>query len=159
MPQMKFVLIIGGCILSMGALLWLGLSAPGGFVYYMTVSEFLDQGSIETEGFRVNGKVAEGTIERHPSGESVVFLMFDEGSTMQVSYTGIIPDTFVDNADVVVEGRLERDNVFYASNMLAKCPSKYESADGYEGEGYDAPSTDPAPPASTGAADVSMLSR
>ena len=145
MPQKKFVLIIAGCALSMGALLWLGLSAPGGFVYYMTVTEFLDEGAAQTDGFRVNGKVEEGSIERHPSGESVVFTMFDEQNTMRVSYTGIIPDTFVDNADVVVEGRLETDRVFYASNMLAKCPSKYESADGYEsGDGYeqgDAPAT------------------
>lgn len=149
MPQMKFVLIVAGCALSMGGLLWLGLSAPGGFVYYMTVTEFLEEGVAETDGFRVNGKVAEGSIERHPSGESVAFTMFDDSRTMQVRYTGIIPDTFVDNADVVVEGHLSNDNVFVASNMLAKCPSKYESADEYE--------TPAGRQAS--AADVSMLRR
>ena len=42
--------------------------------------------------------------------------------------TGIIPDTFVDEADVVVEGARRPDGVFEATTLLAKCPSKYESA-------------------------------
>ena len=45
-----------------------------------------------------------------------------------VVYRGVIPDTFTDSADVIVEGRLGRDGTFQATTLLAKCASRYESA-------------------------------
>ena len=54
----------------------------------------------------------------------------DGGATLPVDFAGIIPDTFVDDADVVVEGNRRADGIFAATTLLAKCPSKYESADG-----------------------------
>jgi len=79
---------------------------------------------------RVNGKVAGGTIERQASGQDVRFVMTDGQATLPVSYHGIIPDTFVEGADVVVKGSLDAaSGTFHADELLAKCPSKYESAD------------------------------
>ena len=41
------------------------------------------------------------------------------------------PDLFKDGAEVVVEGRLsETGEVFHADKVMAKCPSKFESAAG-----------------------------
>jgi cytochrome c-type biogenesis protein CcmE len=54
----------------------------------------------------------------------------DGTATLPVDFSGIIPDTFVDDADVVVEGDRRPDGVFVATTLLAKCPSKYEAADG-----------------------------
>ena len=105
--------------------------SDGGFAYYVTVKEFTEKG--EPKGrFRVNGKVATGTIERMPDGRQVKFTIkdMDGASTLRVDFAGIIPDTFVDDADVVVEGNRRADGVFEATTLLAKCPSKYESADG-----------------------------
>jgi cytochrome c-type biogenesis protein CcmE len=45
-----------------------------------------------------------------------------------VIYRGLAPDTFTDEADVVVEGRLQPDGTFRATTLLAKCGSRYESA-------------------------------
>ena len=136
--RLKFILLGAGVALSMVFLIVIGMSETGGFVYYMTVEEFLEQSETTTRGFRVNGKVAEGSIERLPTGQDLKFVMTDGKRSLAVSYHGIIPDTFVDKADVVVEGRLQQDGTFVAHHLLAKCPSKYESADGYEGEGYEA---------------------
>jgi cytochrome c-type biogenesis protein CcmE len=36
-----------------------------------------------------------------------------------------VPDTFLDDAEVVVTGRLTPEG-FMATEMTAKCPSKYE---------------------------------
>ncbi|MDQ8151089.1 MAG: cytochrome c maturation protein CcmE, partial [Gemmatimonadota bacterium] len=48
---------------------------------------------------------------------------------------GLIPDTFSDSVDVVVEGRLGEDGVFRATTLLAKCASRYEAApEGYSKE-------------------------
>ena len=127
--RLKFLLLGIGIVASMGFLLVVGMTGDDGLVYYMTVTEFLDSPNSSTDGFRVNGKVDEGTIQRLTGGQDVRFVMTDGSSTLAVRYHGIIPDTFVDGADVVVEGRLDGDGEFVAHTLLAKCPSKYESAD------------------------------
>jgi cytochrome c-type biogenesis protein CcmE len=137
LPQTKFILIGAGVLLSMLLLIVVG-SQGSGVGYYMTVAEFLEIPGETRSGLRVNGKVVHGTIERHNTGEDVDFSMTDGQATLAVYYRGIIPDTFVDGADVVVEGQIQTDGVFAAHTLLAKCPSKYESADTYP----DVPPTD-----------------
>jgi cytochrome c-type biogenesis protein CcmE len=48
-------------------------------------------------------------------------------STIVVRYDGVVPDTFKDDAEVIVTGTLGSDGTFQASDLLAKCPSKYEA--------------------------------
>ena len=44
--------------------------------------------------------------------------------------TGIVPDTFKEDAEVVLKGRLASDGSFHVDKdgVMAKCPSKYEAA-------------------------------
>jgi cytochrome c-type biogenesis protein CcmE len=42
-------------------------------------------------------------------------------------YKGILPDTFQEDADVIVEGRLTDKEFFKAITVQAKCPSKYKA--------------------------------
>jgi cytochrome c-type biogenesis protein CcmE len=126
--RVKFVVLGAGIVLSMAFLLVVGMNrSGGGFYYYLTVSEFLQQGGQLGDGHRINGHVAPGTIERMATGEDVRFTITDGTSSLPVSYHGIIPDTFVDEAEVVVRGSLQQDGTFVAHELLAKCPSKYES--------------------------------
>jgi cytochrome c-type biogenesis protein CcmE len=129
--RIKFVLIGLGIVATMIFMLVVATQkSDGGFAYYVTVREFTEKG--EPKGhFRVNGKVATGTIVRMPDGRQVRFTIKDKdgGATLPVDFAGIIPDTFVDDADVVVEGNRAADGVFHATTLLAKCPSKYEAAD------------------------------
>ncbi len=134
LPGGKFVLLILVVFGSMAGLIVIGMGGDQGLLYYYTVEEFHGDPERQIKDFRVNGKVVEGSIERFDSGQDVRFSMQDESMAMTVSYHGIIPDTFVDRADVVVEGRLTDDGVFKAHKLLAKCPSKYENAEGTEGE-------------------------
>jgi cytochrome c-type biogenesis protein CcmE len=129
--RIKFILIGLGIVATMVFMLVVATQkSDGGFAYYVTVKEFTEKGQPKGH-FRVNGKVAAGTIERMPDGRQVKFTIKDsEGAaTLPVDFVGIIPDTFVDDADVVVEGNRRADGVFEATTLLAKCPSKYESAD------------------------------
>ena len=80
----------------------------------------------------VGARVVHGTVVRDPSGKQVTFDMSDGKATYKVDYRGLIPDTFSDSVDVVVEGRLGEDGVFHATTLLAKCASRYEAAP----EGY-----------------------
>lgn len=128
--KLKFVLFACGILASMAFLLYAAINQEGGGLsYYVTVDEFLASPP-EGTNFRVKGKVKDGTIERLPSGMDVRFVMTENESDLAVAYHGIIPDTFVDGAEVVVEGNVDADGKFVADNMLAKCPSKYEAAEG-----------------------------
>lgn len=49
--------------------------------------------------------------------------------TLTVRYKGTVPDTFKDDAEVIVGGALGTDGVFEAKELIAKCPSKYEAAE------------------------------
>ena len=86
------------------------------------------------------GKLAVAGISPLP----LLLQRFQRG-TMSNRYHGIVPDTFVDNADVVVEGRLAGDGTFEAHTLLAKCPSKYEAADGTVEEMPGSDSGEPSP--------------
>ena len=128
--RLKFALIGLGIAATMVFLFLVGTGkSDGGFAYYVTVDEFLTKGAPAAH-FRVNGKVRAGSIERLGNGTRVRFTVVDPDgpAALPVDFTGIIPDTFVDDADVVVEGRRREDGVFEATTLLAKCPSKYEAA-------------------------------
>lgn len=53
--------------------------------------------------------------------------------TLTVRYAGVVPDTFKDDAEVIVSGKLGEDGVFHATDLLAKCPSKYEAQEKEKG--------------------------
>ncbi len=129
MPHLKFV-IVGALIL--GAISYLMFSGINdSMVYYYTVSEALEKApELANRGIRVSGYVQAGTIRKVNSLSQVEFLVFEKESdrTLPVIYQGIIPDTFKDNAEVLVEGMYHpEEGKFHANVLLAKCPSKYEA--------------------------------
>jgi cytochrome c-type biogenesis protein CcmE len=129
MPHLKFI-VAGGLILSaITYLMFSGISDS--MVYYYTVAEAVELVQENSgKGIRVSGYVSSGTIKRDESASSVGFLVYDKNSdqTLPVVYQGIIPDTFGDDAEVVVEGNYRtEEGVLHANVLLAKCPSKYEA--------------------------------
>ena len=100
--------------------------------YYLTPSELSTKISADPTfyetGVKVGARVVPGSIVRAPGGRETSFRMTDGTRTYAVDYRGITPDTFTDSVDVVVEGRLGRDQVFHATTLLAKCASRYENA-------------------------------
>lgn len=149
--RLKFLVLGGGVLAAMGFLLAVGVKQEGGMAYYKHVGEYLALGADErNKGYRISGEVADGSIERLRTGLDVRFAMVDKenpSAQLPVAYHGIIPDTFVDGADVVVEGRMDADGTFRAHTLLAKCPSKYEAA---AEEGEDHPSDIPRGAPATG---------
>jgi len=47
-----------------------------------------------------------------------------------VHFTNIPPDTFQEEGEVVLTGKLNAEGVFESDEMSAKCPSKYEEEAG-----------------------------
>ena len=83
---------------------------------------------------QLHGFVAAGTIETRPKSMDYRFKLRNGDYAVLANYTGIVPDTFKDGAEVVLTARLGPQG-FQASDMTAKCPSKYEAA------GLQAPTT------------------
>ncbi len=77
---------------------------------------------------RVAGVVQENSIVRDNATQTVRFNMVQGTDVLPVSYSGIVPDIFRAGITVVVEGRPGASPVFHASTLLAKCPSKFQSA-------------------------------
>ena len=129
MPRLKFIIV--GTIM-LGAISYLMFSGiSDSMVYYYTVSEALDmEQELSNRGIRVSGYVQAGSIQKDNSQSQVEFLVFEKESdqTLPVIYQGIIPDTFKDNAEVLVEGMYRsEEGRFHANVLLAKSPSKYEA--------------------------------
>lgn len=134
-PRTKF-LLGGAVVLGAAGVLMAGAIKDTG-VYFLMPAELeakvaADPSMIGT-GVKVGARVVPGTVVRDASGRMVSFQMTDGTATYPVVYRGIIPDTFSDSVEVVVEGRLDQTGTFQATTLLAKCASRYEEApEGYE---------------------------
>jgi cytochrome c-type biogenesis protein CcmE len=99
--------------------------------YYKTVTELQQMGNqAYGKRIRVGGDVEAGSI--HRVGNQTQFVLVWENQKMKVVYTGTdpLPDTLKDGAQALADGRLDRDQVFRAAAVQAKCASKYESKPG-----------------------------
>lgn len=114
-------------------LVWTGVTET--MVYYLTPTELLakvdDDPTFRDMGVKVSGKVVAGTYQR-VDGELLhtftVQDLEDASSTFDVEYRSTLPDTFSDEVEVVLEGRLRADGVFEATTLLTKCGSRYEAS-------------------------------
>ncbi|HLI89774.1 MAG TPA: cytochrome c maturation protein CcmE [Ktedonobacteraceae bacterium] len=97
-------------------------------VYYMTVSELKHCTICTTQAVRVAGVVQAGSIVRNDQSDSIRFVINDGHQTLPVTYSGVVPDIFRPGIQVVVEGRYSGQGPFQAQTLLAKCPSRFQSA-------------------------------
>jgi cytochrome c-type biogenesis protein CcmE len=120
----KFIIVSLIIIISLIYLIYTGMKETT--VYYLTLSELFSKiDSIKNKGIRVSGKVVKGSIKK-VGDLNIDFIITDGKRKLPVSYKGIVPDTFKEGIDIVVEGYYN-DNIFNANNILVKCPSKYEA--------------------------------
>lgn len=132
MVRARTKFIIGG-ILVLGTAGYLMASSIGETgMYYLTPGELTAKikgdSTFYNTGVKMGARVVPGTIARDPGGRAVSFSVTDGAEVIPVTYRGVIPDTFTDSVDVVVEGRYHRDGTFVATTLLAKCASRYENA-------------------------------
>ena len=113
------------------AMSYLGFVAfQGASMYYLTVDELLARNDAAYgERVRVMGKVEDGSLVKSSETNTYRFAVTGgDSASLPVVYSGMVPDTFKQNADVVVEGSLTRAGTFEADSLLVKCSSKYEAA-------------------------------
>ena len=128
MSKQRWKFVVGIAVVAMAILVLVGVSIQGNMAYYIDVADYLaNDPSALTGNYRVKGNVVPDSISKDPGKLGAVFAMSDTVGTMTVRFEKELPDTFVDGAEVVVEGVMGPDGVFQAHTLLAKCPSKYET--------------------------------
>ncbi len=129
----RFLIGLVGVAALVTWLIWTGVNET--MMYYLTPSELISRVEAEPAfhnvGVKVGGKVVPGSYSGSATDMIHHFTvqdMEDPSATFRVEYRDILPDTFNDNVEVVVEGRYRRDGVFQADLVLTKCGSRYEAA-------------------------------
>lgn len=111
-------------VLAFGGLLYSTLSE--GTEYYKHVDEVMANPQ-EWQGKRLQVHGFAKDVRRKADSLDWRFEVHNNGKVIRASYTGIAPDTFKDDSEVVVKGTLQPDGTFIVGEdgIMAKCPSKY----------------------------------
>lgn len=90
---------------------------------FKTPTEVIQGKAPKDRTFRIGGMVQEGSVKR--DNLTVSFVVTDTANNIRVSYTGILPDLFREGKGVVAQGKIGPDNVFVATEVLAKHDENY----------------------------------
>jgi len=117
-------------VVVLAAIAWLAISGVrANKSYYVTIQELQAMGQkAYTRNLRVAGSVEPGSIQH--SGTNASFVLVENSNKLRVQYIGEDPppDTFKDNALALAIGTYGHDGVFHATQLQAKCASKYAPA-------------------------------
>ncbi len=129
----RFLVGLVGVATVITYLAWTGINET--MVYYLTPTELIarvaEDPSFHEVGVKVSGQVVPGT---YTSGRGELVHRFevrdlvDSEVGFPVVYRDVLPDTFEEDAEVVLEGRFNAEGVFEATTVLTKCGSRYEAA-------------------------------
>jgi cytochrome c-type biogenesis protein CcmE len=98
------------------------------WAYYYSVDEFAERmGTAQNQSVRLAGRVGKDSVERDLQKMNVKFTLAGSEKSLPIDYTGVVPDNFADEIEVVVEGRLADSGVFEANKLMTKCESKYKA--------------------------------
>jgi len=151
-PRIKFVL--GGLLILAAVVYLIASSTQASAQYFMTVDELnAKSASLADKNVRVSGAVMGDSITydastltlsftvAHVSGDNAEIekegglavvlhqaVIDPKRSKLKVVYVGVKPDLMRNEAQAIMTGHLGADGVFYADELLLKCPTKYEEA-------------------------------
>jgi len=123
-PRYKRALMIVAALVVIGSAAMLILNAlNSNIALYVTPSEVAAGKAPQGQAFRIGGMVKDGSVKR--DGLTVHFVITDLVKDIPVSYTGILPDLFKEGKGAVIQGRLNPNGEFVASEVLAKHDENY----------------------------------
>jgi cytochrome c-type biogenesis protein CcmE len=126
-------LILGGALVML-----LYVTTRADVEYFKQVDEVVaNANTLQGKRLQVHGYVVPGTWVQRPNTLDYKFKVQNNpargetpGGVIEASYTGLLPDTFKDEAEVVLKGSFDEAGHFKVQKdgVMAKCPSKYEAA-------------------------------
>lgn len=122
----KRILMVSGIVLGIGIAVALILTAfEKNLLYFYSPTQVKDGEAPQGRAFRVGGLVVDGSVVRDPESLRVAFDLTDTASTVTVHYEGILPDLFREGQGIVANGKLDKNGVFQAAQVLAKHDENY----------------------------------
>ena len=121
-------LVIGGAVLAIvtGYVAYLGASSS--WQYYLTVDECVAHADRFTgQRVRVSGRVAPGSLEIRDDRSQATFVLCGTEGELRATCPAPLPDNLAEDMDVVVEGRLDKQDHLRGEKVLTRCASKYQS--------------------------------
>ena len=157
--RMKFIL--GGLLIVAAVIYLIVSSTQASAQYFLTIDEVMEKGSsVVGRDLRLSGAVIGDSIEYDPQTLTLRFVIAHipgdnqeieaqgglievlhqaiidpNRSRITVEYNGVKPDLLRDEAQAIMTGQVGEDGVFYADELLLKCPTKYEEAIPEQAEG------------------------
>lgn len=101
----------------------IGYAMRDGINFFRSPTQVLEDRPTATEVFRLGGLVEQDSIQRG-QGQAVRFVVTDGGASINVVFTGILPDLFAENQGMIGTGRYI-DGTFQATEILAKHDETY----------------------------------
>jgi cytochrome c-type biogenesis protein CcmE len=100
--------------------------------YYKHVDEVMVQpADWYGKKLQLHGYVVKESVFKARNSLDYRFKVQSNGHEVDATYTGVVPDTFKDDAEVVLKGTLSPHGFAVSPNgVMAKCPSKYEAKPG-----------------------------
>ena len=123
-PRYKRALIIFAALVVIGVAALLILNAlNSNIALFVTPSEVAAGKAPKDQAFRIGGMVKDDSVKR--DGLTVHFVITDLVKDIPVAYTGILPDLFKEGKGAVIQGRMNANGEFIASEVLAKHDENY----------------------------------
>ena len=128
MKSIRIKLTVAGVILAAAFSYLAAAGMQKGWVYFVSVDQYLADSQYANQRVRLHGKVADDGLRSNKAALNATFNLTGPTSakSLQVNYRGPIPDLFAAGRDVVVEGKRDAAGVFQADVLMTKCASKYE---------------------------------
>lgn len=152
MQRSKFLL--GGLLILAAVVYLIVSSTKASAEYFMTIDEVKAQEqTVIGKNLRLSGAVVGDTIQYDPQTLTLTFevahvpgdnaeveaqgglaavlhqaVIDPQRNRLKVVYVGPKPDLLRNEAQAIMTGHLEADGVFYADELLLKCPTRYEQA-------------------------------
>ena len=144
--------LIGGLLIVAAVVYLIASSTQASAQYYLTIDELAEKGeSVRGRDLKISGAVDGDSIVYEPDTLTLRFTVANvpadldaieesgglaevlhqavsdpTARRLQVVYVGVKPDLLRNEAQAILTGRMDDDGVFQASELLLKCPTRYE---------------------------------
>ena len=153
-PANRTKFLVGGLLIIAAIVYLIVSSTQSSSQYFLTVAELQARGqSMVGKEARISGAVVGQTIQYDPNTLRLEFVvanvpgdnkeidaqgglaavlhaavMDPNREHIKVVYNGVKPDLMKNEAQAIMTGKMGDDGIFYANELLLKCPTKYEDA-------------------------------
>ncbi len=148
----RWKFLFGGFLIVAAIVYLIASSTQAAAQYYLTIDELFARGEdLGDRDIKISGVVDGDTIQYDVKNLTLSFTIANvpaeldeiekagglaealhialedqQATRLEVEYIGVMPDLLRDEAQAIVTGRMGKDGIFHADELLLKCPTRYE---------------------------------